>query len=267
MKMKLYTYYTPSHAIFKDRWFLPSLKDDYELALKEFAQVGNAKQQFGTFEFNKTMGLKVNLIIDAIKENWNNLFLYSDIDVQFFHPTKDLILKAIKDRDMVIQLESCRGTLCPGFFAARGNKKNLKLWQDIRDELLRHKDKNDQDILNELLLDRASGFSIGKWKIFNIGKGFINRTKMILGKKKGYAFSNKALYGNPYNIKWDYLPMTFFCSGHVLDKCWEPGMDFAVPADIVMHHANWTIGIENKIALLEYVRNSKDPLLSASCGG
>jgi len=28
-----------------------------------------------------------------------------------------------------------------------------------------------------------------------------------------------------------------------------------VPKDIVMHHANWTVGIKNKIAQLEYLRD------------
>ena len=42
---------------------------------------------------------------------------------------------------------------------------------------------------------------------------------------------------------------------------WEPGCELNIPQDIVMHHANWTIGIENKIAQLQYVRdivNSRD---------
>ena len=52
--MKLYSIYTESHNVLLNDWFLPSLKDNYELVLKKYPQVGDPKQKYGTVEFNRT---------------------------------------------------------------------------------------------------------------------------------------------------------------------------------------------------------------------
>jgi hypothetical protein len=49
------------------------------------------------------------------------------------------------------------------------------------------------------------------------------------------------------------LPTTFFTPG-IYNRRWEPGMDFAVPSEVILHHATRTSGIENKKAQLQYVR-------------
>ena len=35
---------------------------------------------------------------------------------------------------------------------------------------------------------------------------------------------------------------------------WD-GQDFNIPADIIMHHANWIVGVQNKIKLLNLVKD------------
>jgi len=40
----------------------------------------------------------------------------------------------------------------------------------------------------------------------------------------------------------------------VSNKRWVPGMNLNIPDQIMPHHSNFTIGLENKIAQLEYVR-------------
>jgi hypothetical protein len=60
-------------------------------------------------------------------------------------------------------------------------------------------------------------------------------------------------YPNPYGIIWGYLPITFFSPGAISNKKWQSGQRIDIPKNIVLHHANWTEGIENKIAQLQYV--------------
>jgi hypothetical protein len=261
--MKLYSFYTESHNVLLNEWFLPSLKDNYELVLKKYPQVGDPKQKYGTVEFNRSMLYKVDLIIEAIKENWGSIFIYSDVDVQFFQPTESIILKEIKGKDMVIQRDTWYGKVCAGFFAARGNEKNLRLWQDIRNVLKnRLKDREDQQILNELLLDKASFISIKKQRIINITKKIIYAIERIFNKKRSCLLYNQNGFSNPYDIKWGYLPPIFFSPYYSyrgvflsFENLWKPGMDIEVPENIIMHHANGTIGIENKIAQFKYVKN------------
>jgi hypothetical protein len=213
-KIKLYAFYTPSHAYMKDRWFLPSLKDDYELILEEFDQECPSATIMQT-GWNSIMIHKIDLIIKGIKENWGKVFIHSDVDIQFFRPTKEIILQAMRDKDMVIQRDDPYGEVCAGFFACRGNEKTLKLWQKIRENVLMPGNKaHDQDWLNSLIYR-----------------------------------------SNPFNIAWDYLPNDFMGGGTMTAKLWLPGKELPIPKTIAMHHANYTFGVDNKIAQLTYVKD------------
>lgn len=65
----------------------------------------------------------------------------------------------------------------------------------------------------------------------------------------------RILLGKNCLIRWDYLPITYFSGGSETERIWNPGDYMRVPEKIVMHHATWTLGIENKIAQLSYVKN------------
>lgn len=55
---------------------------------------------------------------------------------------------------------------------------------------------------------------------------------------------------------FDYLPPVFLGGGTLTGRTWRQGDTLPIPAGILMHHANWTSGVSNKIAQLEYVRNA-----------
>jgi len=232
--MKLYSYYTPSHRDIKDNWFLPSFKDDFKLIIEEHAQECPAGKYMQEGWINCMM-TKVDLIIRAVQENYGKVFIHSDVDIQFFKPVIPIIEKLIKGKDMVIQKESPRGTVCPGFFAAVGNKMNLKLWQDIKRELENQTEKHDQDMLNNKLLRNAISF--------------IQKCALKVNP------SDKSKCPNAYDLKWNYLPDTFYSPGIRTGKIWNPGEELQMPKNIILHHASWTVGTDNKIAQLNYVRD------------
>lgn len=224
-KIKLYSIYTPSHEVFLEKFFLPSLKDDYFLVLEKYEQECHS----GVFQsegWMDTMKKKVELIIRAIKENQGQVFIHSDVDVQFFGKTKDVILQAISGNDIVFQKDmpealdnDFEGHYCAGFFVCRGNEKTLKLFEDILSEIPKTK-LNDQLILNKLIRN------------------------------------------NKYKIAASCLPDSFWGPGtyygknvdHLGGYHWEDGDELLFPEEILMHHANWTRGIENKKRQLEYVK-------------
>ena len=245
MRMRLYAFYTSSHKKLLDEWFLPSLKDDFELVLEEHTQEC-LMAKFMSKGWNDCMIRKVDLIIRAIQENPDQIFIHSDVDIQFFKPTKEIILKSMKGHDMVIQKESLFGTICPGFFATYGNSKNLKLWQDIKQELAGQSEKHDQDILNDKLIRSAP-----------------NILQIIVDKM---SLPNRSFLPNLYGIKWGYLPDSFYSPGISKEKTfsknnilWQKGDKLTIPKNILLHHANWTIGMDNKIAQLEYVKGVVNP--------
>lgn len=218
-KIKLYALYTPSHQILKDSFFLPSIQDDFEIIL-EFCEQTCPSAKFMSEGWTDTTMRKVDLIIRAIEENWGEVFIFSDVDIQFFAPIQDTILALMEGKDIVMQRNNPEGVLCTGFFACRAHEKTLRLWQDVKKTMQKKKLNSDQNSFNQCI------------------------------KKK----SKK----NPYGLVWDYLPATFFGAGTLTaytGYLWKPGKKLPIPQGILMHHANWTKGVKNKIAQLKYVRD------------
>ena len=69
-----------------------------------------------------------------------------------------------------------------------------------------------------------------------------------------YKEDQDALNQNKHLANWKLLSRKFFTVGQLTNRVWN-GEDFIVPNGILMHHSNWTIGIDNKIKLLEKVKN------------
>lgn len=55
-------------------------------------------------------------------------------------------------------------------------------------------------------------------------------------------------------VAWSYLPTKFFGGGTFTNRIWNPGDELLVPDGVVMHHANFTCGVPNKLKQCEYVR-------------
>ena len=216
-KIKMYALCTPSHEVLRDEWFLPSIQDDYEVIIENVAQECSSGNYIKT-GWIATMLRKIDLIIKAIEENRGSFFVVSDVDIQFFAPTKNIIIDLMGlDKDMLIQKDTPEGELCAGFMVIRANEKTYCLWNIIKKRMIESHNQriHDQKILNDLLVKK----------------------------------------NNPYNLLWDYLPNKFFGGGTLTGYGWTPGCALPIPKDIVMHHANWTIGIDNKIKQLRYVKD------------
>jgi len=214
-KIKLYALCTPSHEILKDQFFLPSLQDNFELIIEHVDQTCSSAK-FMDEGWTQTTLQKVNLIIRAIKENWNTIFIFSDVDIQFFAPMQEKIIKLMEGKDIVMQKNCPSGVLCTGFFACRGNAKTLQLWEDVKKMME----------INSL----------------NSNQNSFNHCIKRHNKK------------NPYGVVWAYLPNSFYGGGTLTGCEWLPGMFLPIPPRIFMHHANWTKGVKNKIEQLNYVR-------------
>lgn len=252
--MKMYAFCTPSHLILKEEWFLPSLQDDYNLVFRDLEQIGRIEDHiFGSPQFRQTMLCKVELIIQAIRDNQGEVFVFSDVDIQFFRPFKDIVLGLMEGKDLLIQQNAADGELCSGFFVCRGNEKTLALWQDIKEYITQSQDKEDQHALNHFLIYRKRN------RIIQYGSRCLREILNMAIRCNLFPSQSLALLSdlkNDYRIRWGYLPKEFFSPGIAKKTNWSPGIEFPIPADIIMHHANWTIGVENKIAQLRYVRDA-----------
>ncbi|MFH2069013.1 MAG: putative nucleotide-diphospho-sugar transferase [Candidatus Omnitrophota bacterium] len=158
--MKLYAVYTDGAAILKDDWFLKSLQDDWELNI---LQVGATEKKYGDFStpgFKDVVKKKTALILDSIKDNFGDVIIWSDLDIQFFGKCSDTIEYSIKEKDVVFQSErGGGGEVNAGFMAIRCNRKTIEFWQAVLKRVnsseWNQPEVNDQSIINGLLRKKS----------------------------------------------------------------------------------------------------------------
>jgi len=234
--VKLYYCYTPAHKVLVDKYFLPSIKDDYELKAN-FAEI----QSLGNWEeesWGRIMTFKSATILKAIEENMGHVFVYSDVDIQFFRPSEQHLIKAIEGKDVVFQRDTPLGAVCAGFMVIRANQQTLKLWK----ELMKYHDSggdHDQAEINILIR-----------RMTNIKWDYLPREFFGAGCGRDYKSWTRKLKTFLYRkiLKRNYLLRNYF-------RSWEYRICLKIPTNIVMHHANFTTGVDNKISQLEYVRS------------
>lgn len=211
--IKMILIYTPSHYVLRDQWFLPTLQDDFELEHHDLSQVCKSAS-FMEAGWLDLMHQRLDILIKAISENMGDIIVYSDVDIQFFRPFKDLIYPMMENKDILVQRNRPIGSVCAGFYFCRCNEKTLKLHHNIKQYMLTHPGSNDQDGMDYLL------------RINNVD-----------------------------DISWALLPDEFYNPGMRTGKRWSPGDQLTIPNTIILHHACWTVGIENKIKQFEYIKS------------
>jgi hypothetical protein len=253
--MKIYSISTESHRVFKDEWFLPSLCDNFPFHIEELTQQGSG--EIGNVAFNTMMLRKVELILRALDEMWGSWFIYSDVDVQFLRPFRQLAESSLQNRDICFQRDSPTGELCAGFFVARANDTVKRLWQDVERHLKNDLSQHDQTWLNRILdpyrLTQDADCPLLR-KIFFLT---LRQIRLKSGSLFLCAYERKSRLSlqRTYGINIDLLPIEVFGAGSFTGKSWNPSKPFQVPSNATVHHANYAAGITAKIEQLEYVRN------------
>jgi hypothetical protein len=199
--MKVYTYFTPSHKIFFDEFFSPSVED---LEIVQIMGDQDCKTGFYYTEgWKQTTMKKVDVFIKACEDNQGSVFVFSDVDIQFFGPIKQTLLEELGDYDIALQNDYLGG-MCSGFFVCRGNERTLNMFKKMKEN------------------------------------------------ESQYLEDQHALNLNLHLVKFKPLSEKFWTFG-MFKTQWK-NQNFNIPDNLLMHHANWTEGIENKTNLLKFVR-------------
>jgi Nucleotide-diphospho-sugar transferase len=218
--MKLYTLYTPSHETLLMKYFLPSFNSSYglDLVIRKIPQYCNSGEYMKD-GWISTMLKKVEYHIASCEENYNQIFAYSDCDVQFFvqddRSLYNTLIEELGDYDIACQDDVHpffnRNTYCAGFFVCKSNDRVLNFFHKILHDMIKN-----QPLLHD----------------------------------------QQALNNNLSMLKHKMLSNKFFTHAQKTKKIWtDETDDFTINNDILVHHANWTHGIQNKIRLLEIVRD------------
>ena len=177
-------------------------------------------------EWMAMINQKLELIHHAVTSSKNKTVIFSDVDVQFFRSPISILKDQLATNDMVFQADSPYGNCCTGFFAMRCNERVQRLWSYVHD-LVRssHGTFHDQDALNALV--EAPHSSV--------------------------------------QCRIAVLSSIFFGGGTLSGKPWEPGRKLDISTGIVMHHANFTRGLVNKIKQLVLVCETYERQLITQC--
>jgi hypothetical protein len=215
--MKIYTFYTNSHKKLLTDFFIPSLfkYENCDLIIENHPQEC-VSGQYRSLNWKLSMERKLHLIIRAIENNAEKVFIYSDCDVQFFNKFIDENISAMFDCDILTQRDGQKD-LCAGFMFIKSNNKTHNLFSTILKNYINFKD--DQEALNYII----------KQQNIDIKYNFLDSNYYNLY----YALKADALKWNPYK---NSLPKN-------------------MPKKINIFHANWIIGINNKIKAMELINN------------
>lgn len=207
MKIPIYTDYSPSHKILFDEFFLKTLpKDEFELHVETNPQECPSGSWYEK-GWEETCIRKSKIVLEACKKNMNGIFVFSDVDVQFFGNIKETLLQELGDFDIACQNDT-GSTFCAGFFICKCNEKTLSLFENM----LYNFEKDDQFCLNKYI-------------------------KLL-------------------DVKAKFLSYKFLTIGNLIHQVWDPSIGYVpFPKDILMHHGNFTIGVNNKIELMKMVKN------------
>ncbi len=147
-RIKLYSLCaSPEDEIFRDNYFIATIKDNYELLIHENLD-SNKKSTSILLD-------KINIIINAIKHNNGKIFIYSDLDIQFFQPTAPILINMLQKNDIVFIKDRINNKISLSFFAAVGSDKVLQLWQEIK-KYVQENPKMDYQLIATNLLSRNS---------------------------------------------------------------------------------------------------------------
>ena len=127
---------------------------------------------------------------------------------------------------------------------------DIQFFGDIKDVLIGEIGDFDIACQNDTGPYYCSGFFI-----CNANNRTLNMFNMM---KKNYNKEDQtSLNEQIHLVRSKFLSRRFFTIAHSTNSVWN-GQDFYLPNDILMHHANWTAGIDNKIRLLDLVRKKME---------
>ena len=244
--MKVYVPCTSSHRPLLDDWLAPSLDAAFELEVVEWPQLAPTGAH-GDAGFQRLLRAKAALFRDLAAAG-GPPFLLADADIQLFGLRPERLRALLGDRDLAFQRDEAAGRANSGFVVVRPGAGVAALAARVLDGIDR-RNAHDQGELNRALGLRRSARRRRRWNRWISAHPIVGHTPQCHTLRRSGR-------SRPEGVRWRYLPRSFFTPGLSRLALWRPGDPIRPPRDIEMHHANWTIGIHDKIAQLEAVRRA-----------
>lgn len=164
-KIKLFTIYTDETVALK-RNFVKTIRDDWELHISYWGTIGEGGGNTGTSGWYRLLRKRIAFLIEKIRENDNQIIVWSDIDIQFFGKCEAYIHRTIQERDIVFQSECSerwpRKEINGGFAVMRCNPRTLSLYESVLQSDLENLPLGDQSAINDILKENRMGL---RWDV------------------------------------------------------------------------------------------------------
>lgn len=220
--MKMYILCTPSHENMLTKYSLPSLQDNVEVIIDHKPQECPTANYMEP-GYLKTMARRLDLILNAIMDNWGKYFIFAGCDIIYLKPMVNELLDSVKGYDLAAQHEWPNQAICADFLIIQGNQKTLALIQAAR-TMMDLKGCHDQDALNIVL--REQRFADINWKTLPID----------LFPNGAYSIASNRV--NPNNI-----------------ILYTPNTELLIPPQAMLVHVNFCFGVANKEDFLKKIWN------------
>jgi hypothetical protein len=244
--MRVYVPCSPSHRPLLDGWLAPSLCADFQLEVVEMAQL-SATGRFDEPGFQPVVRAKAALLRDLAAVPGPPCLL-ADADIQLFGLRPERLRALLGACDLAFQRDEAAGRVNTGFVVVRPGAAVTALAARVLEQIDR-RSEHDQREFNRALGLRDTGRWQRRWN------RWISRHP-IAGRTPQWHTLRRSGESRPEGVRWRYLPSSFYTPGLSRLAVWRPGDPVRPPRDIEMHHANWTLGIANKISQLEAVRRA-----------
>lgn len=218
--MKIYTIFTDTHKYLLYNYFLPTLYEhEYtETVIKKIDQICSSGS-YGQNGWFETMRQKALYCLQACKDNYGQKIIYADCDIQFLGPFINRMEEELSDYDI-----ACQDDVFPF-----GNRRTY---------------------CAGLLICRANDRTI------QLFQNIINLMNMRGAWSPNWD-DQGALNENIHITKHKALSHQFYTIAQSKAQLWDNDYSISIPKNILVHHANWTHGVDNKIKLLDFVKREQ----------
>lgn len=156
MRATVLTVVSESHRGLRDAWFLPSLPS--EIDVKERFLGGEGNGAYETAAWQDGVVEKLRFGLEHARANPGEVFVFSDVDIQFFDGFRlDDLLSEFEGSgtDVLFQRESADDGICEvntGFYVARATRGLCHLLEEAIRVSGAQEVRNDQVAINQLLI-------------------------------------------------------------------------------------------------------------------
>lgn len=216
-RLKICGVYSPSHEEMYREWFLLTMQDDFEVEFRKTDQLCSLAR-FMSVGWVRAVSTKIEFLLEVLHSTTEDEWIiFSDVDIQWFGKAGDQL------KDLT---------------RANGSSRDMLFQEDAFGEFC-----------TGFFVCRANERTRRFWE---------SSLRLMRDKISGdQRVANHLLRSGSCEVTAGYLPRTFWGPGQGRGerRFWTPESSLEVPDGIILHHANWAAGVENKVRQLQYIRS------------